>query len=191
MNLYLVRHTQTILPPGVCYGQTDIPVAKSFEKETEIIRTKLTNTPFTHCFSSPLERCRKLANELAGNLPIQTDRRLMEMHFGKWEMRLWEDLQEEDEAKYWFNNFIHRPCPAGESYEQLLGRIQQFANDLRLLPKKAEVLIVTHAGCIRAFLCLLAGFQPSTVFDVTIDYGEIRKLPLETKTPLKKQHPSR
>lgn len=33
MKLYLVRHTRVDVPSGICYGQTDVPLADSFETE--------------------------------------------------------------------------------------------------------------------------------------------------------------
>jgi alpha-ribazole phosphatase len=175
VNLYLIRHTQTNVPAGICYGQTDVDTAGTFTQELEVVQTKLAHIAFTHCFSSPLHRCLHLAGELAGSLPVQTDDRLKELNFGLWEEQPWDKISETEVGKSWFKNFVHTPCPEGESFEQLQHRIQSFLNDLKTLPDDSEVLIVTHGGSIRAFLTLLEGHDPLIIFTQAIDYGEIKK----------------
>ena len=33
MEVIFIRHTSVDVPPGVCYGQTDVPLRHSFEQE--------------------------------------------------------------------------------------------------------------------------------------------------------------
>ncbi len=35
MEVILIRHTSVDVPPGVCYGQTDVPLKPTFEQEPE------------------------------------------------------------------------------------------------------------------------------------------------------------
>jgi len=177
MNLYLIRHTHPDVATGVCYGQTDLGATETFKIETEAVKSNLKGIQFTHCFSSPLLRCFKLAKELSGIKLIQTDDRLMEMNFGDWEMMKWDDIRKKEGAESWFNDFLNIPCPNGESYEQMIQRIQSFIHVINVLPDNSEVLIVTHAGCIRSFLTLLKGEDPLKIFNRSIEYGEIIKLP--------------
>jgi len=176
MNLYLIRHTHPDVITGVCYGQTNLDTTETFKIEAEAVKTNLKGIQFTHCFSSPLQRCFKLAKELSGENIIQTDNRLKEMNFGDWEMMSWDEIRKKDGAESWFNDFLHIPCPNGESYEQMIQRIQSFIQAINTLPDNSEVLIVTHAGCIRSFLTLLEGEDPLKIFNRGIEYGEILKL---------------
>ena len=32
MEVIFIRHTSVDVPPGVCYGQTDVPLRNSFEQ---------------------------------------------------------------------------------------------------------------------------------------------------------------
>lgn len=176
MILYLIRHTQPDIPAGICYGQTNLDLAESFSTEVEFIKAKLENPAFTHSFSSPLQRCFKLAQELSGKKLIHTDDRLMELNFGDWEMKSWEEIKQSEEAKLWQNDFQHIPCPNGESYNQLQDRIKSFSEGLKFIPDDSVLLIVTHAGPIRSFMTLLEGVEASTVFDKIVDYGSIVKM---------------
>ena len=64
MKLYLIRHTSLQIVPGVCYGQSDIDVAASFSQELNLIKRALSSTQFDAIYTSPLQRCTKLAEAL-------------------------------------------------------------------------------------------------------------------------------
>ena len=42
MRLHFIRHTRPDIARGVCYGQSDIPLAASFAEEAEDVRAQLT-----------------------------------------------------------------------------------------------------------------------------------------------------
>ena len=58
MEVILVRHTKVNVVPGMCYGNTDVDVASSFEEEAERVRQALLKHEFDAIYSSPLQRCR-------------------------------------------------------------------------------------------------------------------------------------
>lgn len=41
MEIVLIRHTSVDVPPGVCYGQTDVPLKPSFEQEAAVTKENL------------------------------------------------------------------------------------------------------------------------------------------------------
>ncbi len=43
MTIYLIRHTKVAVKPGICYGQSDVGLADSFNKEAKIIQDKISN----------------------------------------------------------------------------------------------------------------------------------------------------
>lgn len=176
MILYLIRHTQPDVQAGICYGQTNLGLADSFQAEVEAIKARLGEVALTHSFSSPLQRCFKLAQELSGKKLIHTDDRLMELNFGDWEMKSWDEINQSEAGKIWFSDFIHKPCPNGECYINLQDRIINFMQGFKSIPDNSQVLIVTHAGPIRSFLTLLEGVEPTTSFDQMVHYGDIIKL---------------
>ena len=74
MRLHFIRHTRPDIARGVCYGQSDIPLAASFAEEAEDVRARLTErlegrTP-SRIYSSPLSRCRRLCEALGYEAPI-------------------------------------------------------------------------------------------------------------------------
>ena len=64
MKLTLIRHTSLQIEPGICYGQSDIDVAASFANEVANTKKKLVELTFDAIYTSPLQRCVKLAEAL-------------------------------------------------------------------------------------------------------------------------------
>lgn len=83
MALYLLRHTSVSMPKGICYGNTDVGLADSFEQELEAVKKQLEGVAFSKVYSSPLTRCTRLAEAFSENVII--DKRITEYSFGKWE----------------------------------------------------------------------------------------------------------
>lgn len=180
MKLYLVRHTKLDYPAGVCYGQSDIGVNISFEVEKNMIAGKLQNIEFDKIYSSPLKRCAILAESFT-NSPEKViyDERLMELNFGKWEGRTWNEIERSEEAKFWFNDYLNTQCPGGESYADLLRRVQDFINNLRKKDSGKNVLIICHSGTIRAFYTIINKVNPLKAFGLKLDYGQVVEMELK------------
>ena len=81
MEVFLVRHTKTAVIPGTCYGNSDVDVADSFPEEAEKVRERLKGERFDAVYSSPLQRCRKLAAYCGYEAPV-LDSRLKELNLG-------------------------------------------------------------------------------------------------------------
>lgn len=131
MDLILIRHTKPDAKEGVCYGRTDVGLAPSFEKEKKAIQKKIPHEVFDAIFSSPLSRCKKLAESLFPNKQITFDERLLELNFGDWEGLHWDDISTSEEAEAFFNDYINTACPDGESYQDMLKRVTKFYNEIK------------------------------------------------------------
>jgi alpha-ribazole phosphatase len=173
VDVYLIRHTRVAVETGLCYGQTDVPLAASFETECAEVRTKLPQLHNMMIYSSPLQRCRMLAEHLASR-PIREDARLMEMHFGFWEQQRWDDI-EDAQLKEWMADFVHRPCSGGESFQDLFERVVAFWHDFES-QNGTDALIVTHGGVIRALLAYLLAIPLENVMRFVIDFGSVTKI---------------
>ena len=173
MEVYLVRHTTVDIEPGLCYGQTDVPLAASFETEAAAVKQKLSQFDGAITYSSPLSRCRKLAGFLHSGT-VRIDQRLMEMHFGVWEQQRWNDIGDK-RLKAWMADFVNQRCSGGESYQDLFERAVTFWNEL-CQQKLDRVLIVTHGGIIRALVAYLLDFPLKNAFRIAIDFGSVTKI---------------
>lgn len=173
MQLCLVRHTQVDMPKGICYGHADVGLAATFPDEIAAVRTQLQEiATFDKIYCSPLKRCIRLAQELSEDFKV--DDRIKEYNFGNWECKTWDEIYASPEGKEWFNDYVNTVCPQGESFQMMLQRVGHFINDL---PSDAEnILIVTHAGIIRAFLILLENYSVVEAFDTPVAYGQVVKI---------------
>ncbi|MGY3794292.1 alpha-ribazole phosphatase [Aquimarina sp. 433] len=172
MEIYLVRHTTPIIEKGICYGQSDLDVTDSFDAEVSEIHTKLPLKEITKVYSSPLKRCKLLAESF--DLPIIFDMRLQELDFGEWELKAWDDISKK-ELNPWMEDFVNVPVPNGESYVMLQQRILDFYKNL---PSNIDekIVIVSHAGPIRALLSYLQKIALKDSFSIKLEYGEVVKI---------------
>jgi alpha-ribazole phosphatase len=168
MEVHLIRHTKPDIEASICYGQSDILLATSFDKEWTEIRETLP-LHVDRLFTSPLYRCTKLSERLATHFGLipEKDVRLMEMNFGDWEMKRWDNI-DQSELTVWMNDFQIKPCPNGESYSNVMSRLKDFISDN--LQGEGKYLIVTHGGIIKCFHGLLNNYHG---MDLPISYGEI------------------
>lgn len=167
----MLRHTKPQVKSGTCYGQTDLDVADSFEQEAAQV---LTNLPdIAAIVSSPLKRCRLLADRIAAHtgLAIRLDPRFTELNFGRWENLAW-DMVPRAELDQWASDFHDARPHGGESVGDLKARVDTALSDIRAA--QTPTVIVTHAGVIRA---ALAQGRDAHHFQTQIDFGEIIRLP--------------
>jgi alpha-ribazole phosphatase len=157
MRLHLIRHSRPLIASGICYGSSDVAVCP--EDMERVIAALLPSLPAgAPMFSSPLTRCRELAARLAHALPSAPpvhDRRLVEMHFGDWEMRAWESISKEY-IDAWVEDLARYRPGGGESGLQMAERLHDFLEDAKNL-RAENIIVVTHAGVIRLLLEIAAG----------------------------------
>lgn len=167
MELFFVRHIKPDIEAGICYGQMDVPIPVG--RQSEII--DLLPLDFDVVYTSPLSRCRLLAEQISAN-PI-IDNRLMELNFGDWEGKKWDEI---DRAALdtWGVNYITSPPPNGESLTALLERLREFINELSY----KKVIIITHGGIIRCAMHLFNGIPLHQVMMEKVDFGAIYKFEL-------------
>ena len=172
MEIYLIRHTTPTIATGICYGQADIEVAASFEEEAKLIRQQLPDA--INIYSSPLKRCRQLANHIYPNTTIEYADELKEMHFGEWELQPWDQIPN-DPLSEWMKDFVNVRVPGGENYLDLYNRTITFYN--HIISKSQPAAIFTHSGNIRSILSYVNNVPLEESFSkFKIGYGEVLKV---------------
>lgn len=168
-ELYFVRHGETDWnAEGRYQGSKDIPLNERGRGQASLngrlLATLLRRSGRTagdfDWYVSPLTRTRETMERIrtgfSGELPeVTVDPRLIEISFGIYEGMLHAELAAgemaiagERDASFW--NF--RP-PEGESYEDVAGRIRDFAASLN-----RPSIIVSHGGILRVLRHLIEGF---------------------------------
>ena len=173
MNLFVIRHTNVDVEPGICYGQSNVGVAYSFYSEKEKIEREINEIYFDTILSSPLFRCKTLTESLFSTEKIVFDERLKELNFGDWELKKWDDVYNSPKGKIWMNNYQTLPTLNGESYPEMVERVRAFYSEL-VLKKYDNVAIITHAGVIRIFKSIIEKIPIDELFvSFKPDYGSV------------------
>jgi alpha-ribazole phosphatase len=147
MHLYLVRHPEPLTSSGVCYGRTDLAVAPG--EDARVASALAARLPAEiRLISSPLQRCAGLATALghAFGSAVHFDARLVEMDFGQWESRAWNEIPGAETAAWFANVVAYRPG-GGESLIEMAERVSAFYADVK--SARQDSIIICHAGTIR------------------------------------------
>jgi alpha-ribazole phosphatase len=169
-SIYLIRHTTPAVAKGICYGQTDLDVTESFADEAAVIRQHLP-AGIVSVYSSPLQRCARLARLLFPDLTPHLMDDLMEVDCGQWEMRGWDELPRE-EIDPWMTDFVQVRIPGGESYLDLHRRVTQSWEKIRRIKAAGDAAVVAHGGVIRSILSGISGTPLIDSFKVfSLHYG--------------------
>jgi alpha-ribazole phosphatase len=164
MKLWLVRHAQPMIAPGICYGATDVQADAAATQHAAQALTQALPTGI-RVISSPLQRCEQLTTylrELRPDLIYQTDTRLKEMDFGCWEGQRWSDIAPSELAQ-WNDNFGRWRFGGVESVQDVMARVAGLWDEARSAGDDA--VWITHAGVIRAAILLSQGVREVTRAD--------------------------
>lgn len=143
-HIWAVRHARIEVAHGLCYGHTDWQVdADATQHQAAQLAQQLPALPI---ISSPLLRCRQLAQALADltQQPLRIEKRLIEMNFGDWEGLPWAQIERRD-LDTWAANPVEFAAPNGESFADLISRVKAVQRE-----QKTSAIWITHAGVIRA-----------------------------------------
>ena len=186
MTVYLIRHTEVAVGRGICYGGSDVELADNYPEQLARLETHLPNAGADAIFSSPLTRCRRLAEDLSRpNDSIKFDDRLREYNFGDWEMLPWNDIPR-DALDIWMADFVNLAPHKGDSFQRVYDRVRAFWHE-QVLPlagdeKLKTVYVVAHGGVIRALLCLFLELPLQNAYRLHLDYGSVSKLTVQNET---------
>jgi len=183
MEIYLIRHTTPKIEKEVCYGQSDIPLAESFRIEADKLLKTLPKK-IEVVYSSPSIRCYQLAEIIKPKLLI-IDKRLLEMNFGDWEMKKWDDINQ-IVLDVWMKNFIDVRTPNGENFVDLNNRVNNFIDEVSKQNYK-KIAVVTHAGVIRCMVAKVFKMTPNDVFKIHFDFASVTKIVFNSDNSYLKQ----
>ncbi len=175
MELFLIRHPEPAVPEGTCYGRSDIGLAGDAGIAAARLRTHLPEG--IPVYTSPLTRCRSVAEQLSPAPAV--DERLIEMHFGAWEMRRW-DVIEKSAFDAWVADILNFAPPGGESAADMLARTLAFLDELQSGEAPAAA-VVTHGGVLRVLFAHWLEVPPRRWPRLVFEFGGVSKVVLGEK----------
>ncbi len=181
MKVTFIRHTSLAISPDICYGQSDIDVTDSFQTECNILKPKLAGYTFDAIYTSPLQRCVKLAVELDLDNPIH-DQRLKELNFGDWELQNWSDIPREA-FDTWADDYANLAPPRGETFHELQTRGVDFLQEMQQTYPRGHLAVVSHGGMIRAMLAHTLNIPLKSLFRFVVDYASVTTFDFSNEIP--------
>lgn len=156
MSLWVVRHAQPLIAPGICYGALDVPAdGKATERAAQALAQVLPQGAQLRC--SVLQRCELLAHYLCALRPdliYKPEPRLVEMDFGVYEGVAWADISK-GALDAWTADFSTHRFGGKESVNEFMARVAAVWDEC-LLP---DQVWITHAGVARAAMLLQQGVR--------------------------------
>ncbi len=162
LELLLVRHGQTEGNKKRLYqGWSDTRLTEKGMLQAKQLALRLRERKLDYIYSSPLGRALNTARAVNEyhNLEIITVDNIKEIHFGDWENLSAEELKElyPNYMEKWRTNCPKYSAPGGESLEEAYSRINPWFERLIKDNSEGTILIVSHAGAIRAMISNLIG----------------------------------
>lgn len=171
-RFWLVRHAPVPCPHGRINGQLDVACDTSDEDDfSQLVRRLPQGATLVE---SGLMRCRQTtgALETAGLVlpPPIVEPDLLEQDFGLWQGRSWMELdasKEEGLADFWADP-AHAIPPGGESFADVCGRVAMALGRLAHVHAGRDVLVVAHAGTVRAAVACALGLPPEQALRLSV-----------------------
>ncbi|HLX14299.1 MAG TPA: histidine phosphatase family protein [Bradyrhizobium sp.] len=169
LRLWLIRHAPVAGPRGIIPG-IDAPADVGDAAALLRLRGQL---PDKHlAISSPARRAQETAAALG--LRVSSEPAFNEQDFGDWIGRTHEEIRRDSEAVYdafWRAAASNGP-PGGESFVEQIARVRR---GIAALPAD-DVVIVAHAGTIRAALAVALELPPERALRFAIDPLSLTRL---------------
>ena len=165
----LLRHGE---PVGGARYRGQLDDALSEKGWQQMWRTVEGMSEWQQIVTSPLLRCSSFAVALGERLqlPVHEEPRFREVGFGEWEGRTRIELEKIDPgqvARFLQDPVNSRP-PGAEPLEDFTGRVQAGFDDLLGRFTGQSVLVVAHAGVIRAIMAYVLEVPPARMYRIHV-----------------------
>jgi alpha-ribazole phosphatase/probable phosphoglycerate mutase len=180
----LIRHGEPV--GGRRYrGQTDDPLSETGWRQMWAAVGQ--TAPWDAIVASPLRRCSEFAHALADRhgIAIRLEDRLMEIGFGVWEGYTGEEIRRQDgEAlrRFYADPVRNRPEGA-EPLEHFVARVLSAWNEIVTECEGGHVLVVCHAGVMRAVVAHLLEIELVAAYRIRVDNAAVVRTLLTEERP--------
>lgn len=181
VDWYLVRHAPVAGAKQGIYRSLDGAADLSDTTALDVAAKRLPTD--ARWWTSPMRRTRETASALADRIPPQpapaVEERLREQDFGAWHGLTFEELWKKIRdlpPHNWSYLAPETTPPDGENYLVLWERAASFIEERTRESSSAPLVLVTHAGVIRAIVGQALGLTPSRALALGIATLSVTKL---------------
>lgn len=180
-GLDFLRHGEPVGGSQRYRGQIDDPLSE--RGWTQMRQAVAGGRPWTRIVSSPLQRCRAFAEELAGvmGLEVEFNEQLKEVGFGVWEGRTRVEINAADPGalERFRADPLHQRPECAEPLADFLARVGQACTDIVSQHAGEQVLVVCHAGVMRAVFHHALQVPPAAIYDIQVRNAEFSRFRFE------------
>lgn len=182
-SLILIRHGETEWNvEGRYQGQSDPPLNRRGREQALGLSEKLLAAGLDLLYSSPLERARQTGQILADRLsiPLHIDARLQEIHLGKWEGLLHDEIYRvyPKTFRQWEEDPWSVTPPGGESIYGVRSRIMEATEEILSRHRGQTIGLVSHLLPLVLLKINFDGIHPSRIWDVSLPNAHWEKITL-------------
>lgn len=163
MKVYITRHGETKWnQEGRMQGCKNSNLSSKGIENAKQLGDYLKEIPFDYIYCSPLGRAMETAQHIIGDrsLEIIPCEALREMNFGIWEGMTHTDVEKlyPQQKEYFWKTPMKYQAMEGESFASLLERANSFIEKMKQLKDAENVLVISHAICIKALYAVIKGY---------------------------------
>jgi broad specificity phosphatase PhoE len=174
---------------GRIQGQLDVELNENGREQAQRLgrylatyKTNDHNKFSTTVYSSDLQRAHDTAksifsacSESYGFTEIVKDERLRELNFGELQGHTWTGRSHGSVTAK-----PEVPVHGGESYVQLQQRMEKAIEDMAWKERGKRVIVATHGGAVRAYLCSVLGLTMKNMSRITVSNTSITRIKLHS-----------
>jgi len=139
-------------------------------------------TAWTEIVSSPLQRCRAFAEQLAQarEIPLQVEPHWQEIDYGDWDglpLHQWREVAAEQFREF-RQDLSKLAPPGGEAYLPFRDRVLAALQALAEKPDGSHILLVTHGGVMRVVLPTVLGMPLNRTNPLQIPFACLSRIEL-------------
>lgn len=135
--------------------------------------------------TSPMKRCRAFAEQLADSrrLPLRIEVDLREVGFGAWEGRTPTEIRRDNPGEYdaFYSDPVNNRPSGAEPLSEFYRRVVDSFERLRQEYHGQQLLLVTHAGVMRAVMTYVLQSPISSMYRLKIGYAGFCRVRLDDK----------
>jgi probable phosphoglycerate mutase len=173
-----VRHGETATNrAGRLLGRADPPLTEAGRAQAAALGAAFAaGTRPLAVVSSPLQRALETAAAIAApsGLEVERDERLIEIDYGEWDERGFEDVPAED-MRRWRADPAFVP-PGGESLAVVQERVSECAADLLARSGDRLVIAVSHVSPIKGAVAWALGVGPEISWRMRLDLASVTRI---------------
>jgi len=179
LTIDLLRHGA--LQGGIKYrGQIEASLTEAGREDMNQVWQRLADQ--VDCiFTSPLSRCAEAATDWgkAANIPCIIETRLAEMHYGAWEDKTAQQIEQisPNMLQQWRQDPTGMRPPGGESPEELRQRISEWWLETSAnINNHQHILVIGHSGSLRMLIAIACNQSIAATRQMDMPYASWQRL---------------